>query len=51
MKTQPYIEKVDVFNNTTERFLCSRWLKRAIWIVIISSVIYFGPVIFNILSR
>ena len=34
-----------------ERFFDSRGLKRAIWVVLALSVIYFGPVIFAIINR
>lgn len=34
-----------------ERFFDSQGLKRAIWIVLLFSAIYFGPVIFNIINR
>jgi hypothetical protein len=37
--------------DTMERFFDSRGLKRAIWAVLILSVIYFGPVIFTIFKR
>jgi hypothetical protein len=37
--------------DTLERFFDSRGLKRAIWAVLILSIIYFSPVIFIIINK
>lgn len=55
MNTPLYIMKADKIAGRTldmmERFFDSRRLKRAIWAVLILAVIYFIPVIYNIINR
>ena len=55
MNTPLYIMKADKIAertlNTIEGFFDSRRLKRVIWAVLILSVIYFSPVIYNIINR
>lgn len=51
MNLPTYIRKAEDCGEAAERILCSRRLKRAIWGVIIFSVIYFAPVIINIIHK
>lgn len=55
MITPLYIMKADKIAertlDTMERFFDSRGLKRTIWAVLILAVIYFSPVIYNIINR
>jgi|GEM_PF-2668667 len=55
MKLPLYIRRADDITERTldaiERFFDSPALERAIWAVLILSVIYFGPVIFTIINR
>ena len=47
-----YLKTTDAIGDATERFLCSRGLKRVIGVFLILSVIYFaGIVIINIINR
>jgi hypothetical protein len=51
MNLPTYIRKAEYFGEAAERILCSRRLKRAIWGVIIFSIIYFAPAIISIIHK
>ncbi len=38
---------IELFTDQTERFLCSRWLERAIWAVIGAAALHFLPPILS----
>lgn len=46
-----YLKRAVAIGDATERFLCSRGLKIAIWGVLGFAVSYFGQVIFVIINR
>lgn len=51
MRVRTYIRRAEAFTDSTEFFLSSRWLRRAIQAVILLSVLYFGPYFVNIFTR
>ena len=46
-----YIRKAEEIGEATEHFVCGKWLRRAIWATITFSIIYFVPVIINIIHK